>query len=67
VLVLLLAIYAGASAGAVAGRLPWEAVGEVAGVGVGGLVGGLAWAAWLFSGRRPSPEAEAPAESRPTP
>src|SRR5947208_1086596 len=39
VLVLLLAVFAGSAAGAVAGRLPWGAVGEVSGMAIGGLVG----------------------------
>jgi hypothetical protein len=52
VLLLLLAVYAGASAGAVAGRLPWGVVGEISGQAIGALVGGLAWAGWLFSQRR---------------
>ena len=47
-LVLVLAVYAGGSAGAVAGRLPWGAVGEVSGLALGALVGWAAWAAWLF-------------------
>jgi stearoyl-CoA desaturase (delta-9 desaturase) len=51
VLVLLLAVYAAASAGSVAGRLPWGAVGEVAGAAIGGGVGAVAWATWLFAGR----------------
>src|SRR5207244_1411943 len=52
VLVLLLAVFAGSAAGAVAGRLPWGPVGEISGHAIGGLVGGLAWATWLFSIRQ---------------
>jgi hypothetical protein len=51
-LVLLMAVFAGSAAGAVAGKLPWGEVGEIGGQLVGGLVGGVAWAAWLFLGRR---------------
>ncbi len=51
-LVLLMAVFAGASAGAVAGKLPWGEVGEVCGQVGGALVGGIAWAGWLFLGRR---------------
>jgi hypothetical protein len=47
-LVLLMAVFAGSSAGAVAGRLPWGELGEIGGQIVGGLVGGIAWAVWLF-------------------
>src|SRR5206468_155022 len=48
VLVLLMAVYAGSAAGAIAGRIPWGAVGEVSGMAIGGLAAGLAWATWLF-------------------
>jgi len=47
-LVLLMAVFAGASAGAVAGKLPWGEIGEIGGQVAGGLIGGIAWAAWLF-------------------
>jgi hypothetical protein len=50
-LVLLMAMFAGAAAGGVAGKLPWGATGEVGGQVAGGLVGGAAWAVWLFLGR----------------
>ena len=50
-LVLLMAVFAGSSAGAVAGQLPWGDVGRVGGQIAGGLVGGIAWAAWLYFGR----------------
>lgn len=49
-LVLLMAVFAGASAGGVAGRLPWAEMGEIGGQIAGGLVGGVAWAVWLFFG-----------------
>ncbi len=51
VMVLLMAIFAGASAGGVAGELPWGDVGQIGGQIVGGLVGGIAWAIWLLVGR----------------
>jgi hypothetical protein len=47
-LVLLMAVFAGSAAGAVAGKLPWGEIGEIAGQVGGGLVGGIAWAVWLF-------------------
>jgi hypothetical protein len=50
-LVLLMAVFAGSSAGGVAGKLPWGDIGEIGGQVAGGLVGGIAWAAWLFIGR----------------
>lgn len=50
-LVLLMAVFAGSSAGAVAGKLPWGDVGEIAGQVAGGLIGLGAWATWLFLGR----------------
>jgi hypothetical protein len=50
--VLLMAMFAGSAAGAVAGKLPWGEIGEVGGQVAGGLVGGIAWAVWLFLGRR---------------
>jgi hypothetical protein len=54
-LVLLMAVFAGASAGGVAGQLPWGDVGEIGGQVAGGLVGGIAWAIWLLVGRRREP------------
>jgi hypothetical protein len=54
--VLLMAVFAGAAAGAVAGKLPWGDVGEIGGQVAGGLVGGMAWAAWLFFDRRKEPK-----------
>lgn len=50
-LVLLMAVFAGSSAGAVAGQLPWGDVGRVGGQIAGGLVGGVVWATWLYFGR----------------
>jgi hypothetical protein len=41
VLVFLMAVFAGASAGGVAGELPWGDVGQIGGQLAGGLVGGL--------------------------
>jgi hypothetical protein len=49
-LVLLMAMFAGASAGGVAGKLPWGDIGEIGGQVGGGLIGGIAWAVWLFFG-----------------
>ena len=47
-LVLLMAVFAGASAGGVAGQLPWGEIGQIGGQVAGGLVGGIAWAIWLL-------------------
>ena len=55
-LVLLMAMFAGASAGGVAGQLPWGDVGQIGGQVAGGLVGGIVWAIWLFIGRRKVPK-----------
>ena len=52
VLALPLLVFAGAAAGAVAGRLPWGAVGEIGGQTIGGLAGACAWVAWMFIERR---------------
>ena len=54
-LVLLMAVFAGSSAGAVAGKVSWGEIGEIGGQVAGGVVGGLAWAAWLFLERRKEP------------
>jgi hypothetical protein len=51
-LVLLMAVFAGSAAGAVAGKVPWGDVGEMAGQAIGGATGGLAWAVWLRVDRR---------------
>jgi hypothetical protein len=50
VLVLLMAVFAGSTAGAVAGKLSWGDIGEVGGQVGGALLGGIAWAVWLFVG-----------------
>jgi hypothetical protein len=55
-LVLMMAVFAGSAAGAVAGKLPWHDVGEIGGQVAGGVVGALAWAAWLFAGGGKMPE-----------
>ena len=47
-LVLLMAVYAGSAAGAVAGKVPWGEFGEIGGQVAGGVMGGIAWATWLF-------------------
>jgi len=52
VLVLLMAVFAGASAGGVAGQLPWGDIGEIGGQVAGSLVGGFAWAIWQLTGER---------------
>lgn len=46
-LVLLMAVFAGASAGGVAGQIAWGDLGGVASQAAGGLVGAAAWATWL--------------------
>jgi hypothetical protein len=51
-LVLLMAVFAGASAGAVAGRVPWGGIGELCGQVTGALLGGVAWASWRLFERR---------------
>lgn len=56
VLVLLMAVFAGSAAGAVAGKIPWGDFGELGGQVAGGLLGGIAWAAWLFISRRKEPK-----------
>jgi len=57
-LVLLMAVFAGASAGGVAGQLPWGAIGGIGGQVAGSLVGGTAWAIWLLMGERRNPNDE---------
>ncbi len=54
-LVMLMAMFAGSAAGAVAGKVPWGEFGELGGQVIGGMVGGIAWATWLFFGRRKEP------------
>jgi len=51
-LVLLMAVFAGASAGGVAGQLAWGDAGGIGGQLAGSLVGGIAWALWLYFLRR---------------
>lgn len=51
-LVLLMAVYAGSAAGAVAGKVTWGEIGEIAGQVGGGVIGGIAWATWLMIERR---------------
>jgi hypothetical protein len=65
-LVLLMAVFAGSAAGAVAGKVPWGDIGEVGGQIGGGLVGGIAWAVWLFFEARKEPDfcIPAPAAAR---
>ena len=55
-LVLMMAVFAGGTAGAVAGKLPWGDIGEIGGQVAGGLVGGMIWAVWLFKsgGKNPN-------------
>lgn len=47
-LVLMMAVFAGSSAGAIAGKVPWGEIGEIGGQVVGALDGGIAWATWLY-------------------
>jgi hypothetical protein len=54
-LVLLMAVFAGASAGGVAGQIPWGDVGEIGGQVAGGLVGGIAWTIWMLVARGREP------------
>jgi hypothetical protein len=51
-LVLLMALFSGAAAGSVVGRLTWEGSGEIAGQSAGCLLGGVTWATWLYIERR---------------
>lgn len=62
-LVLLMAVFAGSAAGGVAGKLPWDDVGEIGGQIAGGLVGGFAWAAWLVLGRKHRTVSDSPTQS----
>ncbi len=59
-LVLLMAVFAGSSAGGVAGQVPWGAIGQIGGQVAGGVVGVIVWATWLFFGRGKEPSAEPP-------
>src|SRR5207253_1424583 len=51
-LVLVMALLAGWSVGAVAGGLAWAEMGHIAGGLIGALVGGLIWTVWLLQERR---------------
>ncbi len=57
-LVLLMAVFAGASAGGVAGQVAWGGIGEIGGQVVGGLVGGFAWAVWFSLGGVQNPPSD---------
>jgi hypothetical protein len=57
-LVLLMAVFAGASAGGVAGKVPWGEIGQIGGQVAGGVLGVIAWATWLFFGRGKDSKAE---------
>jgi hypothetical protein len=50
-LVLVMALLAGWSVGALGGRLAWAETGEIAGGSTGALIGGLTWLVWLLRGR----------------
>lgn len=51
-LVLIMALLAGWSLGALAGGLVWFETGQLAGGSIGALVGGLTWTLWLLRERR---------------
>lgn len=51
-LVLVMALLAGWSVGALAGGLAWDATGHIAGGLIGALVGGWTWTVWLLRERR---------------
>jgi hypothetical protein len=51
-LVLIMALLAGWSLGALAGGLVWAETGQFAGGSIGALVGGLTWTLWLLRERR---------------
>jgi hypothetical protein len=59
-----MAVFAGASAGGVAGQLPWGDIGQIGGQVAGALIGGIAWAVWLFVGRWKEQLNDATAESK---
>jgi hypothetical protein len=50
-LVLVMALLAGWSVGALAGGLAWADIGQITGGFIGALVGGLTWGAWLLRRR----------------
>ena len=47
-LALVMAVFAWAAVGGVAGKIPWEEIGELGDEVAGGLEGGIASATWLF-------------------
>lgn len=51
-LVLIMALLAGWSLGALAGALAWAETGQFAGGSIGALVGGLTWTLWLLREHR---------------
>jgi len=51
-LVLVMAILAGWSVGALAGGLAWAEIGQITGGFTGALVGGFTWGGWLLRRRR---------------
>jgi hypothetical protein len=51
-LVLIMALLAGWSLGALAGGLVWAETGQLSGGSIGALVGGLTWTLWLLRERR---------------
>jgi hypothetical protein len=51
-LVLVMALLAGWSVGALGGGLAWAEMGQIAGGFLGALVGGLTWTVWLLRERR---------------
>jgi hypothetical protein len=48
-LVLIMALLAGWSVGALVGRLAWDETGHLAGALTGALLGALTWGVWLRS------------------
>jgi hypothetical protein len=49
--VLVMALVAGWSVGALVGRLAWGEIGQIAGGGAGALLGGLTWTVWALRGQ----------------
>lgn len=60
--VLLMAMFAGASAGAVSGEVFWGEIGEIVGQVAGILLGGITWAIWLFVERNNDANQQDPQE-----
>ena len=54
-LVLIMALLAGWSVGALGGGLAWSEMGQLAGGFVGALAGGLTWTVWLLRRKNESP------------